>query len=176
VTRVDPHVNYSPDWRTPPAWIEWARATMGGIDLDPCASPLQHEQFARKNYDGETFDGLMERWRGRVYCNPPGANSSKSVKAWWTKAHSRRLAALTWAFFNCEAIKSVAPSPLDLPGYLVIPMRRVRWWQHGAESKRPRNWSWFWTTREPAPTPIECRIIETGRRITGVMRSIPELP
>jgi len=172
VTRIDPHVNYSSDWGTPPEWVEWVRATMGGIDLDPCGPDDGSNPIgARRVYAPPGLDGLREPWRGRVYCNPPGANSIDSVKPWWSWAMSRRLSALTWCFFNAEAVKSVRPTPLDLHGYLVIPLKRVAFMRNGKRQKSPRNWAWFWTTREPAPAPVECRIIPTGQRTAGVLVS-----
>jgi len=115
----------------------------------------------------ERDDGLSQPWRGRVYCNPPGANSAKSVRRWWEHAQRQHYAALTWCLFNCEHARHLVPRVWDLPGYLVIPLKRVAFLRDGAPIKSPRNWTWFWTTRQPAPTPIESRIAQTGCGISA---------
>lgn len=149
---IDPHISYSPDWATPPVWLTWVERTMGKIDFDPCPHRA-------------SYDGLQIRWRGRVYCNPPGANSHKSVKQWWAKAMAElvHVTALTWCFFNCEHARHLDPHVFDLPGWLVLPRRRIAFWREGAPVGSPRNWAWFWTTCEPADTPVPCDRVRTGK-------------
>jgi hypothetical protein len=178
----DPHENYSSDWQTPREWVEWARETMGRIDCDPCASPNPWDNFAA--IDNITADGLELPWCGAVYCNPPGSNSSESVRAWWEKAmRETRCAepetrcgqpgttmALVWCLFNCEHVRILRPSPLDLDGWLVIPSRRVAFVRGGDAIKSPRNWTWFWSNREPAPTPVLSWICRTGPHASNGVR------
>lgn len=164
----DPHVNYYSDWQTSPEWVDWVHETMGGIDTDPCGPPTGNPTRARRVIRPDE-DGLVKRWRGKTYVNPPGSNSAQSVKAWWAHGQEQRLAALTWCFFNFEAIRHLDPCPADLHGYFVMPLDRIAFFKDGKRFKRPRNWTWFFTTRPPAATPTPCRIIPTGRRIVGVL-------
>lgn len=57
------------EWATPPHVI----AALGGaaaFDLDPCAMVTQPWPCAREAYTIRD-NGLLHRWRGSVYCNPP---------------------------------------------------------------------------------------------------------
>ncbi|MBU0801687.1 MAG: phage N-6-adenine-methyltransferase [Alphaproteobacteria bacterium] len=56
-------------WLTPPAVIQ----ALGGaesFDLDPCFTPPRPWSTAQHHY-GETENGLLQRWFGRVFLNPP---------------------------------------------------------------------------------------------------------
>jgi hypothetical protein len=170
----DPHKNYRSDWQTPPEWVEWVHRTMGGIDLDPCA-PVQLEDYDdNPTLAGSLFtpaeNGLAQEWSGLVYVNPPGSNSVRSVREWWEHAHRQTaIDALTWCFFNCEAAQTLTPDPFKLPGYMVIPRKRVAFMTDGKLGKSPFNRTWFWTTSHPASTPIDCNIIRTGAAVSGVV-------
>jgi hypothetical protein len=150
---IDPHINYDPDWETPPQWLAWAEATLGGPFFDPCpARP--------------TFDGLVVPWGPLSYVNPPGANSVVSVKPWWEAAgRQTNLRHLVWCFFNCEASRHLDPNPWNLRGTMVIPHRRLRFYRDGKVGNQPRNWAWFWTTRligEVATPPESSWVLPTG--------------
>ena len=163
---TDPHKNYSSDWQTPPEWVQWASETMGGIDLDPCGhSTAPSSKVAGHYFDGIAYDGLASKWKGRVYVNPPGSNSNKSVREWWSHAMMQidQLDALVWCFFNYEAVFGMEPSPLDLPGWMVMPQRRVGFFRDGKRIRSARNRTWFWTTKPPAPPPCDVSwVVGTG--------------
>lgn len=73
----------SRNWRTPPEIIDLARAIMGSIDLDPCASPNEWNHFARLNYTGQPRDGLSEPWTGTVFVNAPSGRGL--ISKFWSK-------------------------------------------------------------------------------------------
>lgn len=54
------------EWLTPPEVL----AALGAFDLDPCAPIIRPWDTASKHYTIED-DGLMKKWHGRVWCNPP---------------------------------------------------------------------------------------------------------
>lgn len=53
-------------WITPKELIE----RIGPFDLDPCAAVNQPWPCAAKSFS-EIENGLLQQWRGFVYCNPP---------------------------------------------------------------------------------------------------------
>ena len=61
------------EWYTPPHIISRARATLGGIDLDPASNATAQAWIqAGTYYDGEhIISGLARPWFGRVWLNPP---------------------------------------------------------------------------------------------------------
>lgn len=54
------------EWLTPPYIIE----ALGPFDLDPCAPIVRPWDTAAKHYT-VLDNGLMQRWEGRVWLNPP---------------------------------------------------------------------------------------------------------
>lgn len=50
-----------------PAWVY---EPLGPIDMDPCSS--DYNSIGEINlWDGAGEDGLVEEWKGFIYCNPP---------------------------------------------------------------------------------------------------------
>jgi hypothetical protein len=162
---TDVHENYSAGWGTPEPWLKWAADTMGGIDLDPCGDPQHPTPHCKTTL---STDGTERVWRGKVYTNPPGANSIVSVKPWWEHAADcigiGTVDAMVWCFFNCEATRHLEPSPWSMQGHMVLPSKRVAFLRGGVPIKQPRNWAWFWVynTDYVAEPPVECRIVRTG--------------
>lgn len=168
----DPHKNYSPDWGTPEPWAAWVRRTMGRIDLDPASCPTTNDVVRAERFFTQHNSGLDMPWTGFVYCNPPGCNSVKSVKSWWSKGVKEyqlaSVSKLVWCFFNNEHLRHVNPSPWRLDGYMVIPRKRIGFIspETGKVQRGARNWGWFWSSCEPDPnTPIPCWIVKTGPHI-----------
>ncbi len=64
--------NGKEEWLTPPYILK----ALGEFDLDPCAPKFRPWDIARKHY---TIDdnGLMQKWTGRVWLNPPYGTQTK---------------------------------------------------------------------------------------------------
>lgn len=79
VAKVDeiqnkPHVSYNSgenEWYTPSKFIESARLVMGSIDTDPASSCLANKTVKAKRYFTEETNGLIQKWNGNVWMNPP---------------------------------------------------------------------------------------------------------
>ncbi len=54
------------EWLTPPQLLK----KLGDFDLDPCSSVNRPWDTAKRHFTAED-DGLIQEWKGRVFCNPP---------------------------------------------------------------------------------------------------------
>lgn len=135
------HSSASPEWHTPPELVEAARATMGGIDLDPASSDRANVVVRAAQYFTRRDDGLAKLWRAdRVFLNPPGGidpDRESKQRRWWfalSKAWAHGL--VEQAVFVCFSIELLqttqawpvpGPIPLDFP--LCFPASRVKYWR-----------------------------------------------
>jgi phage N-6-adenine-methyltransferase len=63
------------EWYTPSYIISAARNTMGSIDLDPASSIIANQTVMAEKYYTQENDGLMQRWFGNIWLNPPYSRS-----------------------------------------------------------------------------------------------------
>lgn len=61
------------EWYTPARFIDSARIVMGEIDLDPASSEIANETVQASNFFTKDDNGLLQKWFGRVWMNPPYA-------------------------------------------------------------------------------------------------------
>lgn len=67
------HSSESVEHYTPPEYVEAARATMGGIDLDPASNRRANDKLVKATrYFNAADNGFEKPWSGRVFLNPPG--------------------------------------------------------------------------------------------------------
>lgn len=94
-------------WITPKAFIE----RLGPFDLDPCAALKQPWPCAARSFN-ELDNGLLQQWKGFVYCNPP---YGRKCEAWLHRMalHNDGIALVfartdTKMFFQCVWPKASA--------------------------------------------------------------------
>jgi len=66
------HSSESREHMTPPDIVEAAREVLQVIELDPASTALANERICARMFYTERENGLAQRWRGRVFLNPPG--------------------------------------------------------------------------------------------------------
>jgi phage N-6-adenine-methyltransferase len=64
------------EWYTPPEYIEAARDVMGSIDLDPASCETAQANVKAKRFCTIDDDGLVKKWTGNVWLNPPYSKES----------------------------------------------------------------------------------------------------
>jgi hypothetical protein len=158
------HRDSSPNWWTPPEWWTWVCETLDAYrPFDPCPD----------DWDGSlNISGLETGWQFPCYVNHPGSKRG-AAQEWWNKAiyEDAFVQPFIWCGFNLEQLWRLSPSPLLLPGWLVLPKQRVSFiWggpdtdkrKHGERQKSPANSTFFWTTVEPKQTPVPSLVLRTG--------------
>lgn len=117
------HSSESAEWYTPPEIVEAARATMGGIDLDPF-SCLRANQIVKAShfFNGKAEDGFEDAWGAvddpsRVFVNPPGGKFSAHIGragkevpaggaqlAWWRMLDEYAAGTIEQGIFVCFSL------------------------------------------------------------------------
>lgn len=103
----------SPEWYTPTHIVEAAAATLGGIDLDPCAESAKAVPAAA-HYTADD-NGLEQGWRGTVYMNPPYGDG---ISDWCAKLADE------YRYGNVTAAVALLPARTD-----------TGWWKHLAPDR-----------------------------------------
>ena len=73
---VKPHVHVAQnsgnnEWYTPVEFTDSAKIVMGCIDLDPASSEIANKSVKAGKYFTKDEDGLLKKWSGNVWMNPP---------------------------------------------------------------------------------------------------------
>lgn len=66
------HLSESVELYTPALIVEPSRRVLGRIDLDPASSPIANELVQARRIFTANENGLLYRWWGNVFLNPPG--------------------------------------------------------------------------------------------------------
>lgn len=129
------HSSGNDDWLTPLWLVDRVREVLGGIDLDPASSFEANKRIKAKRFYNERMDGLVQRWHGSIFVNPPGGVRAfgkkrsnqvlfweKLMSAWPVFRHAIFLA------FSLESLQSTqrCAAPAMTTFLLCIPDRRIR--------------------------------------------------
>lgn len=128
------HTSDNPDWYTPSPYVEAAREVMGGIDLDPLSDAIANQTVKATRFFGEADNGLLHKWSGRVFVNPPPGGL---VVEAWRKLLDEPYEQAIWIGYSLEQLqtlqvgRALAPTPFDYP--MCIPMRRIAFVENDAK-------------------------------------------
>lgn len=137
------HSSASNEWYTPVEVVEAARATLGGIDLDPASSLLANTVVKATEFYSE--QGLEKSWYGRVFCNPPGGrlNGRSQQKIWWdrfSKGWAKgEFEAGIFVAFSLEMLQVTQSCafPMLACSSICIPKKRLKYWRPEGPAKSP---------------------------------------
>lgn len=71
------------EWYTPSHILEAVYHTLGTVDLDPCCNTIGDPNVKATKYYRIADDGLIQKWEGSVFLNPPYGESLTA--AWVNK-------------------------------------------------------------------------------------------
>jgi ParB family chromosome partitioning protein len=138
------HSSDSVEFYTPPAIVEAARATMGGIDLDPASCAEANEVVRATVHLGLPENALRLGWShygdraALVFLNPPGGKIGKrsSAVVWWEKLVDEWLDGnveqAIYICFNLEVLNTTQQSPSPCLDFPICYFRsRPRFWPPG---------------------------------------------
>lgn len=134
---IPQHSSASNEHYTPREYVEAARITMGGIDLDPATTPSVNAWSVKAtNIYTKEDDGLSKAWFGKVFVNPPGGKVKNKSNAalWWAKLADEytrgRVEQAIFIGFTLE-ILSTSQDAVVWAGHmpLCVPRRRIEFCQ-----------------------------------------------
>lgn len=128
------------EWYTPAAYVEAARAVMGGIDLDPASTEKANEVVKADRYITalDEPDGLSAVWGGRVFMNPP--YDREVVAKWCTRLAAEHAGgAVTEAIVlvNNSTDSSWFQELLAVSAAVCFPLYRIKFWHPAGKESNP---------------------------------------
>lgn len=130
----------SNEWYTPAAYVEAARALMGGIDVDPASNEIANQVVQATRYYTRKENGLFRPWPGRVWLNPPyGFDGGVSNQETWTRQLIERYTAgLTEEAVLLVNANTEAKWFQPLYAYLIcFTNHRIRFYNAEGDSSQP---------------------------------------
>jgi ParB family chromosome partitioning protein len=92
------------EWFTPDAYIGAARAVLGDIDLDSATCGFAQSRIKAASFYTKQDDGLLQRWEGRVWLNPPYSRVAEFVTKLLTEIRAGNVtAAILLSHNNSDA-------------------------------------------------------------------------
>lgn len=126
------------EWYTPANIIEAARDVLGEIDLDPASCDAANEVVKATTYYTAQDNGLLQRWRGRVWMNPPYESGlveefTGKLRTWFEAGEVSEAIVLVNNATETRWFQNLA----DFASMICFPAGRVRFWNETKESASP---------------------------------------
>ena len=135
------HTCDSPEWYSPSFIVEAARATMGGIDLDPASCEEANRIVQASAYYTKEEDGLVQDWFGRVLLNPPGGKVGEFWQTLCFKFAAGEISQAVYVGYSLEQFQTLQATifdhPLDYP--ICIPAKRIQFVENEAKRQERRE-------------------------------------
>lgn len=112
---------------TPAVYVDAARKTMGGIDLDPASCAEANKTVKAKRILTIKDNGLKKRWRGRVWMNNPYGWLTPELTPWEGKGTGERVASSP--LWLAKLVKEVASKRVTQACALFNCVPGDGWWQ-----------------------------------------------
>jgi phage N-6-adenine-methyltransferase len=90
------------EWYTPVAYIDAAKAALRGIELDSATCAFAQSRIKAAQFFTIKDDGLAQRWRGRVWLNPPFSKVAQFVSKLVSEIEAARVTAAILLTHNCS--------------------------------------------------------------------------
>ena len=128
-------------WQTPPEILDLYRASLGGIDTDPCTHEGAIARVGAHTYGTEARPLPLRAWVGQVYCNPPSP-----PYPWWeacvtySALHPDR--GVGFLAYSLEILTQIAREGFPAGARLYLAPARIRFLRpDGAPGDRPSHGS-----------------------------------
>ncbi len=136
-----PHVSHNSgenEWYTPKEYIDLAKEVLGEIDLDPASTEVANNLIQAKAYYTKEQDGLVQKWHGKIWMNPPYAQPlveqfcSKLVTEYEQNSISEAIVLVNnatetkWFQLLCSVASGIC-----------FPLGRVRFWSFNDSPSAP---------------------------------------
>lgn len=140
---IDPELEDSDEYYTPPYIIEAARKTLGAIDLDPASCVKAQRVVKADAFFTKQDNGLESPWFGRIWLNPPFSNPAPFTTKLIDEYEAKRVTAAILLVNNGTETKwgqaLLRRYPVCFVGAHEDRGSRISFWKHDPDEPKAGN-------------------------------------